>query len=91
MQTVRNQALLAQELHATLQVPPTEKEFRWAIKDHKKSTAPGMSNVTYGNVKDWPDEIITHCYQLLRNMCEKEHIPLVLKTADTSDVNNLGQ
>ena len=74
MQTVPNQALLAQELHATLQEPPTEEEFRWAIKDHKKSTAPGMSNVTYGNVKDWPDELITHCYQLLRNMWGGKHI-----------------
>jgi hypothetical protein len=52
IQTVSNQALLAQELRATLQDPPTEEEFRWAIKDQKKSTAPGMSNVTYGNIKD---------------------------------------
>ena len=56
-----------------------------------------MSNVTNGNVKDWSDELITHCYQLLRNMWGKEHIPQVWKekwavllanTADTSDINN---
>jgi hypothetical protein len=38
-----------------------------------------MSNVTYGNIKDWPDELITHCYQLLRKMWGKEHIPQVWK------------
>ena len=57
-----------------------------------------MSNVTYGNIKDWPDELITHCCQLLKNMWGKEHIPqvwkeklavLLAKTADTSDINNL--
>ena len=98
IQTVPNQAILAQDLEETLQEPPTEEEFRWAIKDHKKSTAPGMSNVTYGNVKHWQDELITHCYQLLRNMWGKEHIPqvwkekwavLLTKIDDTSDINNL--
>jgi hypothetical protein len=38
-----------------------------------------MSNVTSGNVKDWPDELIAHCYQLLGNMCGKEHFPQVWK------------
>jgi hypothetical protein len=64
----------------------------------KEITAPGMSNVTYGIIKDWPDELITHCYQLLKNVWRKEHIPwvwkeewavLLAKSADTSDINNL--
>ena len=64
----------------------------------KHSTAPGMSNVTYGNIKDWPDELITHCYQLLKSMWGKEHIPqvwkekwvvLLTKTEGTLDINNL--
>ena len=57
-----------------------------------------MSNVSYGNIKDWPEELITHCYQLLSVMWRQEHIPqawkekwaaLLAKLADTADINNL--
>ena len=68
------------------------------LHDQKKSTTPGMSNVSYGNIKDWPEELITHCYQLLSVMWRQEHIPqawkekwavLLAKTVDTADINNL--
>ena len=89
---------MTQELQAAMEEPPTEEEFRWALHDQKKSTTPGMSNVTYGNIKDWPDELITDGYQLLRVMWRQQHIPqawkekwavLLAKTADTADINNL--
>ena len=57
-----------------------------------------MSNVAYGNIKDWPDELISHSYQLLRVMWGQEHISqvwkekwavLLAKPADTADINNL--
>ena len=57
-----------------------------------------MSNVTYGNIKDWPEELITHCYHILRVLWGREHIPqswkekwavLLAKTTDTADINNL--
>ena len=70
---------MTQELQAAMEEPPTEEEFRWALHDQKKSTTPGMSNVTYGNIKDWPDELITHGYQLLRVMWRQEHIPQAWK------------
>ena len=98
LQTVPNKDMIARELQAALHDPPTEEEFRWALKDQKKSTTPGMSNVAYGNIKDWPDELISHSYQLLRVMWGQEHIPqvwkekwavLLAKTADTADINNL--
>ena len=63
--TVPHNTEIAQELREAMEEPPTEKEFRWALHDQKKSTTPGMSNVTYGNIKDWHEELITHCYQLL--------------------------
>ena len=66
--TVPNKDMIARDLQAALQDPPTEEEFRCALKDQKNSTTPGMSNVAYGNIKDWPDELITHSYQLLRVM-----------------------
>ena len=66
LQTVPNKQELDRELAGALADHPTEEEFRWVIKDQKKSTTPGMSNVTYGNIKDWPEELITHCYHILR-------------------------
>ena len=66
LQTVPNKQELDRELAKALTAPSTEEEFRWAIKDQKKSTTPGMSNVTYGNIKDWPEELINHCYHILR-------------------------
>ena len=57
-----------------------------------------MSNVSYGNLKDWPEELQTHCYQLLKRMWIQEHIPqqwkekwavLLAKSADTADITNL--
>ena len=89
---------MEKELAGALTDPPTEEEFRWAIKDQKKSTTPGMSNVSYGNIKDWPDELITHCYHILRVLWGREHIPqswiekcaaLLAKTTDTADINTL--
>ena len=72
--------MIARELQAALHdPPPTEKEFRWALKDQQISTTPGMSNVAYGNIKDWPDEVISHSYQLLQVMWGQEHIPQVWK------------
>jgi hypothetical protein len=68
LQTVPNKDMIARDLQAALQDPPTEEESCWALKDQKNSTTPGMSNVEYGNIKDWPDELITHSYQLLRVM-----------------------
>jgi hypothetical protein len=77
---------------------PTEEKFRWAIQDQKKSTTPGMSNVSYGNIKDWPDELITHCYHNLRVLWRREHIPQsckekwavpLAKATDAFDINNL--
>ena len=65
LQTVPNKQELDRELAGAVADPPTEEEFRWAIKDQKKSTTPGMSNVTFGNIKDWPEELITHCYHIL--------------------------
>ena len=64
LQTVPNKQELDRKLAEALTAPPTEEEFRWAIKDQKKSTTLGMSNVTYGNIKDWPEELITHCYHI---------------------------
>jgi len=98
LQTVPNKQELENELNGALSDPPTEEEFRWAIHDQKKSTTPGMSNVSYGNIKDWPDELITHCYHILRVLWGREHIPqtwkekwavLLAKTTDTADINNL--
>ena len=57
-----------------------------------------MSNVSYGNIKDWPDELITHCYHILRVLWGRKHIPqswkekwavLLAKTTDTADINSL--
>ena len=96
LQTVPHKTEITQELQDAMEEPPTEEEFRWALHDQKKSTTPGMSNVTYGNIKDWPEELITHGYQLLRVMWRQQHIPqawkekwtvLLAKTADTADIN----
>ena len=57
-----------------------------------------MSNVSYGNIKDWPDELITHCNHISRVLWGREHIPqswnekwavLLAKMTDTVDINNL--
>jgi hypothetical protein len=99
-ETVPNKDMIARDLQAALHdpPPPAEEEFRWALKDQKKSTTSGMSNVAYGNIKDWSDELITHSYHLLRVMWGRERIPqawkkkwavLLAKTADTADINNL--
>ena len=79
LQTVPRKAEMTQELQAAMEEPPTVEEFRWAINDQKKSTTPGMSNVTYGNIKYWPDELITHGYQLLQVMWRQQHIPQAWK------------
>ena len=96
--TVPQQTELREKLRITLTEAPTEEEFLGALKDIKKSTTPGMSNVSYGNLKDWPEELQTHCYQLLKRMWLQEHIPqqwkekwavLLAKSADTADITNL--
>jgi hypothetical protein len=96
--TVPQQTELREKLRTTLTEAPTEEEFLGALKDIKKSTTPGMSNVSYGNLKDWPEELQTHCYQLLKRMWLQEHIPqqwkekwavLLAKSADTADITNL--
>jgi hypothetical protein len=57
-----------------------------------------MSHVSYGNIKDWPGELITHCYHILRVLWGREHIPqswkekwavLLAKTTGTADINIL--
>ena len=57
-----------------------------------------MSNVSYGNLKDWPEELQTHCYQLLKRLWLQEDIPqqwkekwavLLAKSADTAAITNL--
>jgi hypothetical protein len=67
-------------------------------KRSEKITTRGMSNVSYGYIRDWPEELITHCYQLLTIMWSREHIPqackekwavLLAKTTDMADINNL--
>ena len=40
LQTVPNKDMIARELQAALHDHPTEEEFRWALKDQKKSTTP---------------------------------------------------
>ena len=66
---------LRETLRTTLTEAPTEEEFLRAIKDIKKLTTPGMSNVSYGNLKNRLEERQTHCYQLLKRMWLQEHIP----------------
>ena len=96
IQMATNKQDLEKELAGALTDPPTEEEFRWAIKDQKSMT-PGMSNVSYGNIKDWPDELITHCYHILRVLWGRGHIPqswkenlavFLAKTTDTADIKN---
>jgi hypothetical protein len=79
LQTVPHKAAIVKELQEAMAAPPTEVEFRWALHDQKKSTTPGMSNVSYGNIKDWPEELITHCYDLLSVMWRQKHIPQAWK------------
>ena len=75
LQTVPHMSVIVKELQKAMEAPPTKEAFRWALHDQKKTTTPGMSNISYGNIKDWPEELITHCYQLLSVMWRQEHIP----------------
>jgi hypothetical protein len=68
LQTVPHKSAIVNELQKAMEAPPTKEAFRWALHDQKKTTTPGMSNISYGNIKDWPEELITHCYQLLSAM-----------------------
>ena len=72
---VPNHEKVVEVLADQLQHPLTEEEFYQAIKDIKKSTTPGMSEVSYGHIKKWPLELQEHCYHLLRAMWGEEHIP----------------
>jgi hypothetical protein len=75
LQTRPDKSAIVNELQEALVASPTEEEFRLALQDQKTSTTPGMSNVSYGNIKDWPEELITDCYQLLSVMWRQERIP----------------
>ena len=52
LQMVPHKSAIVKKLQEAMEEPPTEEEFRWALHDQKKSTTPGMSNVTYDNIKD---------------------------------------
>ena len=97
IQTVPGRQNTQQELMSLLD-PPSWEEFYDAISKPRKQTAPGMSNVTYHDMKHWPDEIQEHCYQLLSHMWPEGHIRdswkwrwLVglLKSQDGSKLENL--
>ena len=51
LQMVPHKSAIVKELQEAMGEPLTEEE----LNDQKKSTTPGMSNVSYGNIKDWPE------------------------------------
>ena len=73
--TVPNHEKVVENLADQLQQPPSAEEFYQAIKDINKSTTPEMSEVSYGHIMEWPQELQEHCYHLLRAMWGQEHIP----------------
>ena len=88
----------AQQELALLLSPPSWEEFYVTINRPRKQTAPGMSNVSYHDMKHWSAEIQEHCHQLLSRMWPEGHIPdswkwrwLVglLKSNDDTKLENL--
>ena len=56
---------LRHDLGQALQAPPTLEEFKAAVSNHKGSTAPGATGLTYNMVKGWPDTVLSRVHELL--------------------------
>ncbi|OXE37641.1 MAG: hypothetical protein CGW95_00400, partial [Phenylobacterium zucineum] len=63
------------ELTEALAHPPTLEEFRTAIQDHKASTSPGASGLTYNMARAWPPAVTLFAHNCLTQCWNTGQLP----------------
>ena len=64
-QTLRRHPRMVEDLHASLERPPSFAEFREALHSSKRQSSAGMSGVTYNLMSLWPTAIAERVHEIL--------------------------
>ena len=58
---------------------PTLEEFKVVLRKGVGGRAPGMTGLTYGLIKIWPDELMDKVYDLLVRQLNSDSMPEFMK------------
>ena len=70
---------MRQRMATILKQVPTLEEFSAVLKKGVGGRSPGMTGLTYGLMKIWPDELIAKVYELLRRQWNSDSMPEFMK------------